>query len=235
MSKKKVVIYTDGAAEPNPGPGGYGVVLISGENRKELSRGFRFTTNSRMELLAVIAGLETLKESPLDITIYSDSKYVVDAVNQNWIAGWKKKNWEKVKNTDLWKRFLSVHRKHNVNFKWVPGHRGIEENERCDQLAVEACKSANLQVDEGYEKSHASKTGIPPRKKVERKTNLPKIEKVCRHCSKPMIKKKPERKKLKPKQKYYYEWYFYCNECGKMYLAEEAKRPVGNQQNKNST
>jgi ribonuclease HI len=154
MSLPEVEIYTDGAAEPNPGKGGYGVVLLFGKHRKELSEGFELSTNNRMELLAVIIGLEALKK-PCMVTVFSDSRYVVDAVEKGSVFRWEKKNWmrtrtAKVKNPDLWKRFLEVYRKHQVTLEWVPGHKGIEENERCDQLAVEAAKSDNLIVDEGY-------------------------------------------------------------------------------------
>jgi len=154
MSLPEVQIYTDGAAEPNPGKGGYGVVLLFGKNRKELSEGFELTTNNRMELLAVIIGLEALKK-PCEVTVFSDSRYVVDAVEKGSVFRWEKKNWmrtrkEKAKNPDLWKRFLTVYEKHTVSLKWVPGHQGIEENERCDQLAVQAAKSEKRVVDEGY-------------------------------------------------------------------------------------
>ncbi|MCC7050345.1 MAG: ribonuclease HI [Bacteroidia bacterium] len=145
-----IVIYTDGAARGNPGPGGYGAVLISGNHRKEISEGFKYTTNNRMELLAVIKSLEIIKNSGANVTIYSDSKYVVDAIEKKWIIGWQKKGFNKVKNPDLWKRFLIAYKKHNVTFIWVKGHAGNTENERCDFLAVEASFMPNLQEDAGY-------------------------------------------------------------------------------------
>ncbi len=145
-----VTIYTDGSSRGNPGPGGYGIVLISGAHRKELSEGFKCTTNNRMELLAVIVALETLKVSPLNVKIYSDSKYVVDAVEKKWVFGWEKVNFKKKKNPDLWKRFLSVYRKHHVSLEWIKGHANIPENERCDTLAVEASFKDQLQEDIGY-------------------------------------------------------------------------------------
>lgn len=147
----KITMYTDGAARGNPGPGGYGIVLISGNHRKELSEGYRMTTNNRMELLAVIVGLETLKKEASDVTIYTDSKYVADAVEKKWVFGWEKKRFAKKKNADLWMRFLNVYRKHRVKFVWVKGHNQIPENELCDQLAVEASKKKNLQIDDEYE------------------------------------------------------------------------------------
>jgi len=147
----KIIIYTDGAARGNPGPGGYGVVLMSGKHRKELSEGFKLTTNNRMELLAVIKGLEALKNVGSVVTIYTDSKYVSDAVEKGWVFGWESKGFKKKKNPDLWIRFLKIYRKHKVNFVWVKGHANIPENERCDTLAVEASLSSNLQIDSGYD------------------------------------------------------------------------------------
>lgn len=147
----QITIYTDGAASGNPGPGGLGVVLLAGPYRKELMAGFRLTTNNRMELLAVIIGLEALKNTGEEVTIYSDSRYVVDAVEKGWLFGWEKKGFKGKKNPDLWQRFLNVYRKHRICFIWVKGHAEVPENERCDQLAVQAYKSENLQVDFYYE------------------------------------------------------------------------------------
>lgn len=146
-----IIMYTDGAASGNPGPGGYGVVLMAGPHRKELSEGFRRTTNNRMELLAVVIGLNALRFEGCNVTIYSDSKYVVDAVEKGWVFGWEKTGFKNKKNPDLWKKFLVVYRKHRVKFVWVKGHASIPENERCDQLAVAAYKSGVLQIDEYYE------------------------------------------------------------------------------------
>ena len=149
----RVAIYTDGAAKGNPGKGGYGIVLLSGKLRKELSKGFRLTTNNRMELLAVIVSLEALKKKPESVMIYSDSKYVVDAVEKKWVFGWEKTNFNKKKNPDLWIRFLKIYRQHNVAFKWVKGHSDNAENNRCDFLAVAASEGSSLDVDVWYEKS----------------------------------------------------------------------------------
>ena len=151
-----VIIYTDGSAKGNPGNGGYGVVMISGGHRKELSGGFVLTTNNRMELLSVIVGLEHLKKEKTLVTIYSDSKYVVDAVEKKWLFSWEKKNFGKKKNPDLWIRFLKIFRKHQVRFVWVRGHSNIKENERCDQLAVEAADSEKLKKDVWYENNVAN-------------------------------------------------------------------------------
>jgi len=146
-----IELYTDGAAKGNPGNGGYGTILIFGKHRKELSQGFRMTTNNRMELLAVIAGLEALNTNEHPITIYSDSKYVVDAINKGWLQGWVKKGFTGKKNIDLWKRFLPLSKKFKLTFKWVKGHAGIPENERCDELAVTAALGPNLLIDKGFE------------------------------------------------------------------------------------
>jgi len=153
-----VIIYTDGAAKGNPGNGGYGTVMISGKLRKEISQGFQLTTNNRMELLAVIAGLENLKSLQETVTIYSDSKYVVDAVNKKWLFGWEKKNFNKKKNPDLWIRFLISYRKHLVTFIWIKGHNDNLENERCDYLAVKASEGNGLLKDEWYENSKKRNT-----------------------------------------------------------------------------
>jgi|TARA_B110000116_G_scaffold237962_1_gene224491 ribonuclease HI len=147
----KVVVYTDGGASGNPGPGGYGAVMISGEHRKELSGAFRLTTNNRMELLAVITALETLKNPGTDVTVYSDSKYVVDSVLKKWVFGWVKKNFKDKKNPDLWKRFLKIYAVHDVKFVWVKGHAGNELNEVADRLAVSAYQEGVLAIDEVYE------------------------------------------------------------------------------------
>jgi len=146
----EITIYTDGASSGNPGPGGYGVILISGKHRLEKSEGFRLTTNNRMELMAVITGLEALKIPGSKVVIYTDSKYVADAVEKGWVFQWESKAFKKKKNPDLWIRFLKIYREHNVRFIWIKGHANNQENERCDQLAVEASKRSNLNEDKGY-------------------------------------------------------------------------------------
>lgn len=147
---RTITMYTDGAASGNPGPGGLGVVLKTGSHRKEISEGYRLTTNNRMELLAVIRGLEAIKWENANVRIYTDSKYVSEAINQNWLFQWEKKSYKKRKNSDLWKVFTELYRKHRVEINWIKGHSDIPENERCDRLAVEAGKSSNLKEDEGY-------------------------------------------------------------------------------------
>jgi ribonuclease HI len=148
-----IMIYTDGAAKGNPGPGGYGAVLKFGNHRKELAEGFRLTTNNRMELLAVIRALQSLTMTDYPVQIYSDSKYVVDSVEKGWLWGWQKKGFKDKKNPDLWLRYIPLHLKYKPKFIWVKGHAGNVENERCDQLAVEAATRVNLPADQGYEES----------------------------------------------------------------------------------
>lgn len=148
-----IKLFTDGAAKGNPGPGGYGAILDFKGKRKELSEGFRMTTNNRMELLAVIKGLEAIKQPGWEVLVISDSKYVVDAVEKGWVFGWEKKNYKDKKNPDLWKRFLEVYRKHKVKFQWVKGHAGHPENERCDELAVQASEGTQLLIDFEFERN----------------------------------------------------------------------------------
>ena len=152
-----IIIYTDGSAKGNPGNGGYGIVMMSGSYRKELKQGFKLTTNNRMELLAVIIALESVKKENSEITIYSDSKYVIDSVEKKWVFGWEKKNFNKKKNPDLWIRFLKIYRMQKVSFIWVKGHANNKENERCDFLAVEAADGQSLLTDQWYENSVANK------------------------------------------------------------------------------
>jgi len=152
---KQVTIFTDGGCDPNPGPGGYGIVLTSGKAKKELSGGFRLTTNNRMEVFAAVAGLQTLK-FPCKVKLYSDSRYLVDAMTKGWALRWRKNGWrrnkkEKASNIDLWEKLLALCAQHKVEFEWVKGHAGIGANERCDMLATAAMKRPGLPVDEGYE------------------------------------------------------------------------------------
>jgi len=146
-----ITIYTDGASRGNPGPGGYGIILISGKHRLEKTEGFRLTTNNRMELLAVIIGLESLKQSGSKVTVYTDSRYVADAVEKGWVFRWEAKAFRKQKNPDLWIRFLKIYRKHNVRLVWIKGHASDPENELCDRMAVESSFRKDLQEDTGYD------------------------------------------------------------------------------------
>jgi ribonuclease HI len=145
-------IYTDGASSGNPGPGGFGVILQSGKHYKEISEGYRKTTNNRMELLAVITGLESIKNPGQEIMIYSDSKYIIDSVEKKWVFNWVRTNFKDKKNKDLWLRFLEVYKQHKIRFTWVKGHNGHPENERCDELAVQASKQKDLLTDTYFEK-----------------------------------------------------------------------------------
>ena len=219
---KEVTIFTDGGCEPNPGPGGYGVILIYGNKQKELTGGFSLTTNNRMELFAAIAGLKALK-FPCMVKLYSDSRYLVDAMTKGWAQKWRENGWwrnkkAKASNINLWEKLIALCNKHQVEFEWVKGHAGICANERCDNLSMEALKQPNLPADEGYdqrpEDSSASK--------------ITKEGQPCRKCSTPVVKKVP-RHKHKPAQTYYYEYYLYCPNCRTMYMVEEAKRYFENQ------
>ncbi|TXI85455.1 MAG: ribonuclease HI [Crocinitomicaceae bacterium] len=147
----KVRIYTDGSAKGNPGPGGYGIVLKYKDQVKEMSQGFRMTTNNRMELMALIVALESLKTNKIPVDVYSDSKYVIDAIDKGWVFGWKAKGFKGKKNADLWLRYLALHPKFNLTFHWVKGHAGHPENERCDLLAVTAAENPPHLIDSVFE------------------------------------------------------------------------------------
>ena len=219
--RPQVTIYTDGAAEPNPGPGGYGVVLLFGTYRKELSAGYRMTTNNRMEMMAAIVGLRSLKRE-CTVTLYSDSKYLVDAMSQGWAERWRSNGWmrnkkDKAQNPDLWEELLMLSQRHSVEFKWVRGHSGNPENERCDQLAVAAITSSDLLSDPGYEPTN-------PNTPVATQTSLTEPGQPCRKCGTALVRRTPSRKKQKPDQSYYFEWYLFCPSCRTMYMVESAKR-----------
>lgn len=157
MNNPQIVIYTDGSSRGNPGPGGYGVILeLAGTTyNKSFSEGFRLTTNNRMELLAVIVGLEKITKPQQNVLVISDSKYVVDSVEKGWVFGWEKKEYKDKKNPDLWKRFLQIYRKHHVKFKWIKGHNNHPQNEFCDKIAVEAALGKDLKIDQWYEDNEA--------------------------------------------------------------------------------
>jgi ribonuclease HI len=152
-----IIVYTDGSAKGNPGKGGYGIVIMSGKYRKDISVGYRLTTNNRMELLAVIVALEMIKQPNNNVMIFSDSKYVIDSIEKKWVFGWQKKGFKGKKNVDLWRRFLKIYPLQNVKFTWVKGHAGNVLNERVDSLAVEGAESENLLVDEQYEENDSAK------------------------------------------------------------------------------
>lgn len=211
-----VEIFTDGGCDPNPGAGGYGVVLVHPKKRAEASGGFRLTTNNRMEIFAVIAGLEMLKQ-PSKVTLYSDSQYVVESMSNGWVKSWKQKQWwrsktERVPNRDLWERLLALCDTHQVEFRWVKGHAGHAENERCDQLAMAALRRPDLRADEGYENQ--------PEESVR-----PDMQEgdPCRKCSTPVIKQTSQKKRDRD---FYYEYYLWCPKCQASYEVESAKRLV---------
>ena len=219
---KEVTIFTDGGCEPNPGPGGYGVILISGNTQKELTGGFSLTTNNRMELFAAIAGLQALK-FPCMVKLYSDSRYLVDSMTKGWAQKWRENGWwrnkkAKASNIDLWEKLIALCNKHQVEFEWVKGHAGLGANERCDKLSMAALKQPNLPADEGYEQRPEDSSA----------SKITQEGQSCRKCSTPVVKKVPRRKQ-KPAQTYYYEYYLYCPNCRTMYMVEEAKRYFENQ------
>ena len=160
-TRPPIFLFTDGAASGNPGPGGYGVVLVCGDLRKEMSEGYALTTNNRMELLAVIKGLEAIQWKAAQVEVYSDSSYVVDAVENGWIWRWRANGYKNKKNIDLWERFIPLYKQNDVHFHWLKGHAGHPENERCDRLAVEAYSSGGVLLkDEGYEASREPEEGL---------------------------------------------------------------------------
>lgn len=227
----EVNIYTDGGAEPNPGKGGFGVIMTYKEHKKEFSQGYVLTTNNRMELMGVIFGLEQLKK-PSIINIYSDSKYVVDGISKGWAEKWKSKNWfktrtEKAVNHDLWAKLLElISNQQSVTFNWVKGHDGHVENERCDQLANLALNGKELLEDTGYNPITET-SNLESSKETTSSYSKAKILNEgdpCRKCNTPVFKKLPKKKTLKPNQDYFFEYYLSCPNCKTMYMVEAAKR-----------
>ena len=216
-AKPRVTIYTDGGCEPNPGAGGYGVVLLHPKKRMEIRGGFRRTTNNRMEIYAAIKGLELLKQ-PCVVTLYSDSKYLVDSMTLGWARSWKKRNWwrtskERAENFDLWEKLLALCGRHEVKFEWVRGHAGTAENECCDQLSCAALREANLPADEGYENKPENGAGRPK----------PKEGEPCWTCSTAVIKRD---RKAKPGQDVFYAYFLQCPKCQATYEVEEARTVI---------
>ena len=211
--KAEVEIYTDGACVPNPGPGGYGVVLLTEKRRKELSGGFRLTTNNRMEVYAAIAGLDILKYS-CKVTLYSDSQYLVRAMNEGWVEKWKNRNWwrtnkDQAVNIDLWKKLSALCEIHDVDFIWVKGHSGNPENERCDKLSYAALRRKDLPPDEGYENP------LPGPQKIK----MTKEGQPCRKCTTPVIKRISKKSKF----------YLFCPKCNAVFKMETDEENKTNQ------
>ncbi len=230
----EVNIYTDGGADPNPGKGGFGVVMTYKGYKKEFSQGYQLTTNNRMELMAVIFGLEQLKKTSI-VRVFSDSKYVVDGISKGWAEKWKSKNWyrtrtEKAINSDLWARLLELISQHiSVTVKWVKGHDGHKENERCDYLATLALNGTNLIEDIGYKNSVEiiNKSESPHESAgVTRKGKILNEGDSCRKCNTPVIKKQTKKRPLKSNQNYFFEYYLFCPNCKTMYMVEAAKRLI---------
>ncbi len=228
----KINLYSDGGAEPNPGKGGYGIILSWNGEQKEFYGGFKMTTNNRMELMGVIKGLELLKTKS-EVMVYTDSKYVIDGIEKGWAKKWKLNNWyrnkqEKAINIDLWDKLLELIEQHNVKFNWVKGHNGHIENERCDFLASKAINLDNLAEDSGFN-SQNNNTTSPKREASNFTNSKQKIQKagdLCRKCNTPVVLKTPENRKIKEHQTYYFEYCLYCPVCKTVYMVEEAKRSI---------
>jgi ribonuclease HI len=232
----EVNIYTDGGAEPNPGKGGFGVIMIYKGHRKEFNQGYLLTTNNRMELMGVIFGLEKLKK-PSIVNIYSDSKYVVDGISKGWAEKWKSKNWfrtgsSKAINYDLWGNLLDlIAKQHKVTFNWIKGHDGHTENERCDHLAEIALNGKDLLKDIGYITADESSNSQEKSNDVNQfKTKVANEGDLCRKCNTPVIKRHSKKTNPKPNQKYFFAYILLCPNCKTMYTVEDAKR-FGNNNN----
>ena len=230
----KIDLFTDGGADPNPGRGGYGIILSWKGHRKEFNEGFVLTTNNRMELMGVIKGLEKLKTKSY-VRVFSDSRYLIDGIEKGWAKKWKANNWfrtknEKALNADLWDRLLVLVKEHDVKFNWVKGHDGHSENERCDVLATQAMQLKNLTEDSGFIRQE-NNTDIVEGETLNGTSNKQKIQKegdLCRKCNTPVVIKTPDKRKVKENQEYYYEYYLYCPSCKTLYHLEEAKRTIEN-------
>jgi ribonuclease HI len=222
----EIILYSDGGAEPNPGKGGFGVIMSYKGIKREFSQRYELTTNNRMELMGVIYGLERLKTKSA-VNIFTDSRYVIDGIEKGWAERWKSKNWyrtrtEKAINYDLWDRLLTlISEQQKVSFNWVKGHAGHSENERCDELAFAALSGNNLLVDHGYQ----------PNQLQSDKDKVSEEGDPCRKCGNSLVKKPTKKKAAKPGQTYYYEYFLLCPSCKTMYLLEEAKRDITDQDN----
>lgn len=208
----KIKLYSDGGADPNPGAGGFGVILTFKQHRKEFFGGYQLTTNNRMELMGVIYGLEQINRVA-EVEVFTDSKYIVDAINKGWVKRWQSNDWyrnrkEKAINIDLWKRLMVLLETHSVQFTWIKGHNGHPENERCDALATHALNQSNLKVDIGYlpkTEKNIAKTHYNNKITGSGKIKITKIGDVCRKCETPVEKRTRRKKKFKARQTYYFE------------------------------
>jgi len=225
----KVTIYSDGWAVPNPWKAGYGIILCYKNIKKEFYQWYKLSTNNRMEMIWVITALKKLKKQS-EVEVYTDSKYTIDGIEKWWAKKWKKNNWmrtssQKAVNYDLWEQMLELIEKHNVKFHWVKWHNGHIENERCDELATLALNGKNLIEDTWYDGEEIKQV----LQKWEKKKNTNKISKegdICWKCETPVIKKIPKKKKLRPDQEFYYEYFFYCPGCKTNYMIPEGKRKI---------
>lgn len=223
----EVDLFSDGGAEPNPGKGGFGVILSYKGRKKEIYQGYNMTTNNRMELMGIIVGLKHLKRKS-KVNVYTDSKYIVNAINLGWVQKWKSNNWfrklnKRAENVDLWEELLClIEEQECVEFNWIKGHNGHLENERCDQLANLGIHSQNLIDDEGYILSQNPdyQNQVLSEFKVEKEGD------ECRKCNTKVIKKRPKKLKLKKNEEYYFDWFLLCPKCKVVYYTEEAKRKI---------
>ncbi|HQX45263.1 MAG TPA: ribonuclease HI [Saprospiraceae bacterium] len=227
-------LYSDGGAEPNPGKGGFGVIMYYKEIKREFSQGYEFTTNNRMELMGVIYGLEQLKAKSV-VHVYSDSRYVVDGIEKGWAERWRSNNWYRTKtkkaiNYDLWDRLLIlISAQEKVTFNWIRGHAGHPENERCDELSLAALNGEDLLGDTGYQPNQLQGDENGEGEFVQRgyqKTKENAEGDPCRKCGTNVVKKPTKKKKAKPGQTYYYEYYLLCPGCKTRYFLDEAKRDI---------
>jgi ribonuclease HI len=233
----EIDLFSDGGAEPNPGKGGFGVIMSYKGIKREFSQGYALTTNNRMELMGVIHGLEKLKTRSI-VNVYVDSRYVIDGIEKGWAKKWKSKNWyrtktEKAINHDLWERLLLlISSQEKVTFNWVKGHAGHVENERCDELAFIALNSDVLLADLGYQPNKIT-SHDPEHSDIQESQRDIKIREegdLCRKCSTKVIKKSTKKKAVKPGQTYYFEYYLLCPGCKTMYMVEGSKREIGSQE-----
>lgn len=231
----KVEIFSDGWANPNPGPGWYGLILKCGEHQKDFSQWYKRTTNNRMELMWVIMGLKKLKTKS-QVILTTDSQYTINGLQKWWAKKWRENNWfrkwsQKAQNWDLWKILLEEYEKHDVSFNWIKGHTGHPENERCDELATLAMQADNLLVDEWYIEDKPSlnslnNTPLTSPLKGEMKSQFEPAWTDCKKCQNPLVIKYPKHTKKTLEKQYYYEYYHHCESCKTNYMLEKAKRDI---------